>query len=87
MYFIYFVLSVAFFLPDYKKNVPMQRLSLALYTILFQTKPFVCLCTKSHFKKSLSLDLYKLLFHVKALYKMQSSKCLDINACFVHSMT
>ena len=50
-----------------------RNLSLPLYKILFQTKP--------------CLALYEILFHSKALYKMESSKCLDLKTCFVHSMT
>ena len=35
----------------------------------------VCLFTKFQFKQSLSLALYKILFHAKVLYKMESQTC------------
>ena len=54
---------------------------------LILNKALVCLCAKLYFKQSLSLTLYILLFHAKALYKMESLKCFDIKSCFVHSMT
>ena len=52
-----------------------QGLSLPLYNFFL------------YFEQSISLALYKILFHAKALYKMESLKYLDINTCFVHSMT
>ena len=55
-----------------KKNVSMQMLSLALYTFFISNKALVWLFTKCYFKQSLSLALYKILFHAKALYKMKS---------------